>query len=319
MNSVGDTPSSVMYADLRSFGGISNVEAARILLSDVVVIGGRTPRSRVGSRTYLSREVVHVTPDRVHPQMFADFYGSTQTLCGRVMARQTEARVVGHYTGTAADNMASVLAAYGLNAQMYHNEVMRLRSARLQREKDRPLLLFMLFCITGCLADVSRSIQLVEEFAQRKLTLDLSTITTASSTTTFVAGTSDQGLLGLLRIVDGVAQPPIYPLSPEGSLIGAHAVGPGAITNVGSDVSRLHARMWREGTSWMCEGLSSTNGTYVVSGIDRTVIIVEPPRSQRVMGVAYPAREVHEGDMLCMGRTQFLLLRIQQPGLPVTT
>jgi len=319
MNPVGDTPSSVLYADLRAFGGISNRNAARVLLSDTVVIGGKTPRSRIDSRTYLSREVVHVTPDRVFPGMFADFYISTQTLCGRIMTRHSDLEIVDHYSNLAASNMAGALAAFGINAQMYRNEVVRLRSARLQREQDRPLLLFMLFCITGCLADVSQAIRLVEEFAQRKLTLDLATITTASSVVTTMAGTSGPALLGLLRIVNGVAQPPIYPLSPEGSTIGAHAVGPGAITNVGSDVSRLHARIWRDGTRWLCEGLSSTNGTSIILGVDGSMVLVEPPRNQRGFNVSYPPQEIHEGDMLCMGRTRFLILRIQAPGVPVTT
>ena len=314
----GETPSSVLYADLRSCG-ISNKDAARVLLSDTVLIGGKTPRSRVDSRTYLSREVVHVTPDRVYPGMFADFYVSTQTLCGRIMARKSDLQVVEHYAGVAARNMEAALAAYGISAQMYKNEVVRLRSAHLQREQDRPLLLFMLFCITGCLADVGRAIELVEQFAQRKLTLDLATITTASSSITTMMSADAPSLLGLLRIVNGMAQPPIYPLSPEGSTIGAHAVGPGAITNVGSDVSRLHARVWRDGTRWMCQGLLSTNGTFIVLAADRSQVMVEPPRSQRMPNVTYEPQEIHEGDMLCMGRTQFLVLRIQAPGMPITT
>ena len=317
MSPMGDTPSSVLYADLRAFGGVSNRDAASVLLSDSVVIGGKTPRSRVDSRTYLSREVVHVTPDRVNPGVFTDFYVSTQTLFGRLLSRHSGEEIVEHYVGLPAHNMSAVLLAYGQDAQVYNNEVARLRTARLQREQDRPLLLFMLFCIVGCLADVRRATQLVEEFAQRKLTLDLATITNATSLTSVTGSSPSTPLLGLLRIVGGVAQPPIYPLMPEGSVIGAHAVGPGAITNVGSDVSRLHARVWREGDRWLCAGLSSTNGTSLVSGIDGSVVYVEPPRSQRVPGATYPAQELHEGDMLYLGRTTFMVLRIQAPGVPV--
>lgn len=46
------TPSSYMYSDLRSFGGITNKEAASELLTDRTLCGNGAPRDRINERTF---------------------------------------------------------------------------------------------------------------------------------------------------------------------------------------------------------------------------------------------------------------------------
>lgn len=46
------TPSSYMYSDLRSFGGITNKEAASELLTDQTPCGNGAPRDRINERTF---------------------------------------------------------------------------------------------------------------------------------------------------------------------------------------------------------------------------------------------------------------------------
>lgn len=310
-----DAPSTVLYADLHSYGGLKNVDSARILLSAKVGPGGKTPRDRIESRTYLSREVVHVSPEKVDPSIFADFYASTQTLYARVLAKfggmAALQNVIAHYSGPAAQEMIISLEAFNLDAQLYRNEVTRLLQARLRTESDRPLLLFMLFCITGCLANPARAVQLVEDFAHSKLTQDLATVSVSVEDEGSAAETS----LGLLRIIGDVAQPPIHPLNPAGSVLGSLATGPGAITDVGADVSRIHARVWFDGSRWLCEGLGSTNGTFVILGEDKSTVVVEPPRRARNPKATYPPLELHESDMLCLGgSTRFLVLHTRAQG-----
>ena len=58
------TPSSYMYSDLRSFGGITNKDAASELLTDRTVCGNGAPRDRINERTFLSRQIVHATPSQ---------------------------------------------------------------------------------------------------------------------------------------------------------------------------------------------------------------------------------------------------------------
>lgn len=54
-----ETPRSVMFDDLRKFGGITNRDTAWMLLRSTPMAGGKAPRDRVDERTFLSREVVH--------------------------------------------------------------------------------------------------------------------------------------------------------------------------------------------------------------------------------------------------------------------
>lgn len=309
-----ETPSSVLFADLRSYGGITNKEAARILLSANITAGGKAPRDRIESRTYLSREVVHVSPKNVNPTIFADFYGSTQTLCSKVVSRvggqDRYAGVTHHYANEAASKMCHVLASHGLDEQLYRNECARLMRVRLKSERDRHLLLFMLFCITGCLSDIRNATVYVEDFAHQKLALDLATVSVDLDASE-LGDSAEDSALGLLRLVGNSAQPPILPLNPEGTMVGALATGPNAVTNVGADVSRTHARIWLEDERWLVCGLKSTNGTTLTLGATDEVISVEPPASRRTRKIDYPPQEIHEGDILCFGsNTRYLVLRV---------
>lgn len=97
----------------------------------------------------------------------------------------------------------------------------------------------------------------------------------------------------------------------NGSTVGAIATGPGAITNVGPDVSRMHARIWYEDDRWLCQGLGSTNGTVVISGENGTAICIEPPRNRRASWADYPPYEIRDGDTLCFGQiTKFRVLNV---------
>lgn len=313
---LSEPPSAVMYADLRSFGGISNKDAARILLSAQVVSGGKSPRDRIESRTYLSRSIVHVDPRQVNPSIFADFHSSTQTLCLRIFNYTGGAvsldTVMDHYAGRAAAQMCESLEAYGLNAQVYQNEVRRLRRVRLREERDRALMLIMLFCATGCLADARVATTVVEDFARSKLAQDLATVTAVGELTSGVGQDLNKPVsLGLLRMVNGAARPPIHCLSFAGSMVGSLVSGEGSISNVEPDVSRRHARIWHDGNRWLCTGLGSTNGTTIIRGTNKTVLCVEPPRANGAGTDPYPPQEIFEGDILCFGKTtQFLVLRI---------
>ncbi len=308
-----DTPSSILYQDLKSFGGISNKEAARILLSGRISVGGRAPRDRVDERTFLSREVVHAQPGQVNPGIFADLAGASQTLLGRMLANGAgpgRDGILAHYLGPAAAQMQGALAQFGLDSLLYGNEAQRLGRVRLRNESDRSTLALMLFVAAGCLADPAAAVATVEKFAQRFLAMDIGTVETSMGTQV-MPDESGPLALGLLRIVNGAARPPIYPLSPAGSTIGSLASGPNAITDVDVDVSRQHLRIWRDGSRWVCQGLGSTNGTMLISGADKSAQVVEPPRSGRSKGT-YPPVALERGDILCLGRTtRFLVMALQ--------
>ena len=97
--------------------------------------------------------------------------------------------------------------------------------------------------------------------------------------------------LGLLRThADNCADMQIHPLTrdPRGTVIGSLPKTSPSITDVGTDASREHLRIWLEGGRWYAQGLGSTNGTVLESGAGDGDIVIEPPRDQREPGKIYP-------------------------------
>ena len=305
------TPSSVLYADLKQFGKINNKDAAFTLLSPKIGPGGRIARDYVTQPVYLSRSVVNVTPEHVDPGNYGNLCSGSQTLYKQVLNHaggpQAQGDVLAHYSEDAAQKMIAALTQYNRNAQLYRNELTRLMQAQLLKESDRALLVFRLFCITGCLADPEAAIQKVEDFANDVLVQDLATVSTASSRGPEHAVSAT---FGLMRKFDNVLRPPFFPLDPEGSRLGCFAAGPHDIADVGADVSRQHARVWLEDGRWLCEDLESTNGTFIMRGTDDSLIEVAPPRNRRKKDINYPPQELHENDILRLGsNTSFFFLR----------
>lgn len=304
------TPSSVLFADLKNYWKITNKDAAFILLSPKTGAGGRIPRDWVDKPVYLSRNVVNVEPINVDPGLFGSFYSSTQTLYRKVLnsagGAQALDEVLSHYSGPAAQEMIAALTKYNRNPQLYRNELIRLRQVKLQKNSDRALLLFMLFCITGCLADPAEAVKKVEDFSKSMLAQDLTTVSTASSRGLERSASSSWGLM---RRIDKVLRPPFYPLNQTGTVLGGLVSGPNAISDVGHDVSREHALIWFDGNRWLCKDLDSTNGTSIVRASDHSTIEVKPPRNKRRKDADYPPQELHEGDTLQLGSsTSFIVL-----------
>lgn len=74
--------------------------------------------------------------------------------------------------------------------------------------------------------------------------------------------------------------------------LGALALGESDITDVDSDVSAEHARIWRSDCDgWLVKDLGSSNGTLVVDGADRA--------ENKVQGDT--AVSLHAGDELHLG------------------
>ena len=309
-----------MFSDLRTFGRLTNREAAEELLSAAVSYGGKSIRARIDDRTFLSRQIVHAAPGQTHPEFFGDFFQSAQTITGRIINNlggdaNARASVDEHYRGPAADAMCAVLHDFDLEDTLYANAVARIAAADFRQESDRTILFVMLFLATGCLADTRAAVSVVERFVEYKLAMDIGTIETEVDQDASVLDdvqTSDGIGLGLLRIINGVARPPIYPLSddPKGTIIGSLADGENVINDVDLDVSRRHLRIWRDGKHWFAEGLDSTNGTTLIPGDGTPIRTIEKPRSQRG-AFPLPPVEIHNSDMLNLaGTTAFLVVSI---------
>lgn len=317
-----ETPGSVMYQDLKTFGRVSNRDAALLLLNPDVRYGSVSLRDRaIQDRSFLSREVVHARPQDMGPGRFADLAQASLTLAGRIAdglgAPGAQQLMAEHYRGPAADAMRQALDDNDLDGTIYANALEKIAQARIPSERDRMVLYLMLFVSTGCLQNPRASVSLVEDYAASKLSSGLYTTETsvgpgyARSLQQRDAGVA----LGLMRIVDGAMRLPAYRLStaPEGTVVGMLAPGPDGITDVDRDVSRLHLRIWRDQGRWWAQGLGSTNGTTLISGDTGETRVVEPPRGLREPGVVYPPQELLHSDTLCLGATtRFLVLRVTE-------
>lgn len=316
-----ETPSSYMFADLRSFGGINNKEAARELLTGETSYGGSAPRDRINERTFLSRQIVHATPAQVHPEFFNDFFQSAQTITGKIVSNLGTAtaheETAAHYGSAAAEAMATLLTQYSLDGNLYRNAVRRINAAQFPAQADKAVLLVMLFLICGCLGDPDTAVKTARKFMEQKLAFTFTTLEPE-----FLDNGQDAKpapspeRLGFIRIDNGIARSSVYPLSTanEGTVIGMLATGKNGINDVGIDVSRKHLRVFKHGDAWFAQGLGSTNGSTLLSGADKSIHEIEPKRSAKPTMPSPPVR-IHQGDTLCLGgTTQFLVLQIAKKG-----
>lgn len=309
-----------MFSDLRKFGRLTNRDAAQELLSATVTYGGKAPRMRITDRTFLSRQIVHALPGQTHPELFADFFQSSQTLTSRIIANRpnpvtAREEVRDHYCGEAALGMQQVLRDFDLDDTLYANAISRIAAAKFRTESDRTVLYVMLFLATGCLADPQRAVSIVERFVEYKLAMDIGTVEmdVGAEYKDRPGSERDEVVLGLLRISGDTARPPIHPLATtdEGTLVGSLADGESVINDVDVDVSRRHLRIWRDGARWYAQGLGSTNGTMLIPGDGTDPVVIEPPRAKRAHDGCYPPVEISNSDVLCLGATtRFLVMRI---------
>ena len=316
-----ETPSHTLFADLKAFGHISNHDAAMILLSPEACSNGIPIRSRASTdRTFLSREIVHALPGRYGIASFNSFPRTAQQLETLVLSRLKDEgkgleEFSSHYREAAGRSMCAAISGIGQDSNLYRNALERIQASEDLSDATKAHLAFMLFVVTGCLGIPSLSVEIVSDYAEQSLSCRISTVETqiGSGYAHAVAASQHDVCLGLLRIVDGEARPPIHPLSlePEGSIIGALAAGPGGITDVGNDVSRQHARIWREDGTWWVQGLGSTNVTMLISGDTHEPTIVELPRSKRTSDETPAPVEIANSDLLRLGSTtDFLVMRI---------
>lgn len=318
-----ETPCSVMFADLKDFGRISNRDAALTLLSTNVPYGETSLRARAcDDRTFLSRHVVHALPGQIPTKQFVDLTKAAIMLFRMIVRNlgddgETLAEVEQHYAGPASKAMGEALTSFSLDATLYANARDRISDGTYPLPQDKTKLLIMLFVATGCLGDPAEAIRLVGAYTQTFLSQGLTTTETRVGKGFVTA--SDEGshqdvCLGLLRLVGAAAQGALLPLSttPRGTVIGALASAPEDINTVDFDVSRQHLRVFRDTDGvWYARGMGSTNGTILISGDTHERIVVEPPRYQQDLSLAYPPVPIANSDILCLGRTtRFLVMNI---------
>ncbi len=314
-----------MFASYKEYAQLSNKDLAMLLLSDTMNYGdGKTPRSRIGERTFLSREVVHSEPGKFPPAFFANFFEAAQQTYRRMAAKfpgeSGKERIREFYCRYTMSAMCSSLSAFGKSDMLYRNMIERLATMKIASEADRLMLMTLQFEVTGCLGDPGRAADLVQE-ALRKV--NSSSLRTSISDGSHIVAPAQENVskLGLCRVVDGNLRPRIYPLRADaaGTEIGSLATAEGAINDVEATVSRRHLRIYRDSDgAWYAVGLGSTNGTVLVSGVDGSETVVEAPRKVRQASAAQagssaqPVRIAPGDELVLGGTTRFMVLGLTE-------
>ena len=316
-----ETPCSVLYDDLKSFGGIKQLDAARALISTASATGAMLLEKAASNRSYLTRYIVHRVPDRCSPELYGDLTLTSLKLTTVIVNKlggdfEARRQVFEHYRGRVAQGMANVLDAFDLDGNLYRNAIHRIELSGEYDVREKSTLLAMLFIATGALGDPVRGAQIVETYCADKMGGHFGTTeTTAGSRfdTHAAAGHMAGGVpsLGLLRMSGESVDMHVYPLSraPQGTVVGSLPKTNPSITDVGADASREHLHIWLEDGHWYVEGLGSTNGTVLEPGTGGERIVVEPPKSARKPHETFPPIEIHNSDRLQLGLyTTFLVI-----------
>ena len=314
---MADTPSCALYAGLKSLGRINNGNAAQILIAGNARYGGCLISERLNVPSFISREIVHAKPGTFPEPLFVPFEQSARQILTLIMQNrgsdpQSLSKVAKRYMELCVPDMQDALTNCGVDGMLFRNGVERIETAN---DSDISLYIHLVFFIvTGCLGDPARAIEYTESFVSDQMLSTLGTVeTTVTSFFSTTARPTGDIRLGLLRVVGNSARPPLRPLTtdPVGSIIGSLTGDENAIIDVDSDVSRQHLRIWFQDGRWLAQGLDSTNGSFLISGVDRCRQPIEPPRRDRPANFANTPVEVHNGDTLCLGATtRFLVIRI---------
>ena len=320
------TPSSVMYSGLKQLG-LSNYEAASMLMNTRLTFDGQPLESRINESSQLSRRIVHTEPGEIPRELFNNF----QISCPRIARALVDKRAIEQcggdvdkaaaemlefLAGPAAEQMIATLAKRDIDGAVFRNMGLFIAHADLSEERDRFTMALMMFIVTGCLGNPKTASIVVIDYADAVLGVDFQTAQTVVSAVAQSNELQSEPLLGLVRLANGKikAQSSIHVLNPEGTEIGLLPQAKHAIADVGPDTSRRHARIWREGSRWLVEDLGSTNGTRIVSGATGEETVVALPRALRNEGetdAPLPATELAATDILLLGTTtQFMVLPI---------
>lgn len=168
-----ETPCSVLYNDIRSFGGLKHLEIARMLINGNSYLGSTLLEKCSSNRSYLTRYIVHRKPDQCAPSIYSDFTVTTLNLsaaiCSKLGGGESAYQAIAeHYRGPAANEMMSALASYKLDSRLYANALNRIDNFDGNAVREKSTLFLMLFVATGALADPVQGVATVERFCDSK-------------------------------------------------------------------------------------------------------------------------------------------------------
>ena len=294
-----ERPREVLFRVMKGVFGISNKELASVIFSDKPA-GGLSPRERAMDPTRRRREFLEGTPDELDASWeLVPAGGYVEELLSRCGKRGGAEAVVSELAGDAAKDLRAALDAFDLDGTLYSNMVVRVEGSSLPL-RERALALLLLFVETAVRGRPGEAIRLV--MARERLLggTELGTMGIQAA----LASPAPAARLALMRCEGSMLYPTrTYPLNEgeAGTVIGSMALEDGDVSDVGSNVSRRHLRIWLgDDGLWRAQDLGSTYGSELVSGEtgERVVVSAEPV----VLG---------QSDRLILaGTTEFLVVAI---------
>lgn len=305
-----------MFSILKKHGGISYKELAALILSEKPLAGGVSPASRINDRTWVSRYLVHAPVEAVKSEYFVSYEKCVMRIIARLKKRKGNAlgnhEIMEMIAGAPGKEMIAALKNAGQDPTPYLNMLARLEREGEFRTEERVEIAMVLFVTAALSADVAKATTCALDFTNEIHGASMATpLITPNSEDAGIEGLRQRideqmTTLGLLRVVDGYVMGSPHWLDGELAAqfeVGAFAMGPGAITDVESDVSGRHARIWHdEAGEWRIEGMGSKNGTVLVSGTDHSEVVVEPPAGEREEWESKPMT-LKPGDELVFGKS----------------
>lgn len=304
------TPCGALFDVMKRQCGVNYKELAGLILSGRPLSDGRSPASRVGDRTWVSRFIVHAPAGSLQERYFCDFGVAALRVMARLRARasMTDKQVIDMLRDHGIPAMSTALGRLGEDAAVLRNVFDRLTNGSGYSEDERAEVAMVLFVAAGCAGSARKAAAYALEYAQSSHGGKLAA-TPAIMMRADAPEPSPEPLplaLGLVRIQDGYVKGSPHWVAPDcGEIeIGALALGEHDIADVGSDASGRHARLSCDGGAWFVQDLGSTNGTSVMGSATGELVRAEP------CGAAV---EIHAGDTLRLGAdTAFVVIE----GLP---
>ena len=278
------TPCGALFDVMKKHANISYKELAGLILSNRPLSDGRSPISRVGDRTWISRFIVHAPAGSLQERYFCDYGVAALRVMARLRSRTNRPMrgrdVLIMLRDQGIPEMAAALSRIGEDASVLRNVFDRLVCGSGYSEDERADVAMVLFISAGCMGSARKAAAFALEYAQTSHGGRL-----AATPAVMMRDDGAEDVreieplplsLGLLRVVDGYVKGSPHWVDPGSKEmeIGALALGDGDIADVGAGASAHHARLVREGAAWFVRDLGSTNGTEIVSGAtgERSVV-----------------------------------------------
>ncbi len=306
------TPCGVLYkiasdlAGLRKYDGIDYC----LLAKDNPDSKGRTPYARVlRTPTFRTREIIQKNPHSLDASLFESPYRATCDLLAYIKQRGLgEEHIVKYLVSTGVLQMCKSLSTFGFDAYIFENALNDILATRNLPFRRYVFPIMLLFVLTGFYGDPRCAYALfVEKLEYHDLGID------------FCTGLLDEepeeqvhSNFALIRKYGDAIGTNHYFLSKDsdGLIIGRASTFANAINEVGTTVSRKHARIFWDKDSFYIEDLDSLYGTKVRHK-DLEIEVVALPQDQRDYLKEDKPTKLYAGDEILLGTdTVFLMVSI---------